>query len=154
MNILIIEDSKSEFVFLSGALRRALDGELSFHHTETLCEGLQWLQDHKKEIDLIFLDLGLPDTDDHKQAFKALQPHSADIPIIISTGDDNKELAKELLSEGAADYIVKGSGRRSSDLLQETVEYAISRHLAVKKLNDKLLQDEQSIHWLTGGYSV
>lgn len=154
MKILIIEDSKSEFVFLSGALQRALDEELSFHHSENITEALEWLNDHKKDVDLVFLDLGLPDTDDHRESFQKLQPFSTEIPIIISTGDADLELAKELLADGAADYIVKGSGRRRSDLLKETVDYALSRHQAVKKLSEKLSEDAQSIHWLTGGYML
>lgn len=50
MKILIIEDSKSEFVFLSGALQRALEEDLSFHHSENITEALKWLNDHKRTL--------------------------------------------------------------------------------------------------------
>lgn len=154
MNILIIEDSKSEYVFLSGALERSLDEPPTIHHKENLKDALDFLQENKETVDLVFLDLGLPDTAGRSDAFAALKPYANRIPVIISTGDEDPELAAELLQEGAADYIVKGGARRRSDLLKETVYYALSRHHAFRKLNDELAAGKHSIHWLSGGYSV
>ena len=154
MEILIIEDNDSEFIFLKNALERAIDENVSITHTDCLHKALNWLEERKGHVDLIFLDLGLPDTYDYLQAFEKLKPYARNTPIIISTGDADEESAKTLLKNGAEDFIVKGSIRRRPDLLKQTVYYAMFRHERVKDLHGRLEMDQQSIHWLSGGYSV
>lgn len=154
MNILIIEDSNSEFVFLRGALERAMDECLSFAHAGSVGAALAWLKDNHEKVDLIFLDPGLPDAQGYEHAFEQIKPYVQEAPVIISTGDNDEELAKKLLLGGAEDYIIKGSIRRRPDLLKQTVHFAMFRHEAVKDLKKRLDMDELSIHWLSGGYSV
>lgn len=154
MKILIIDDNVSECMFLSHALKKAMDTNLECFHEQTIKSALNWLEGNAKDTDLIFLDLGLPDTNDKAESFDLMRPFALDIPIIISTADTNGKLARKLLSKGAEDYIVKGSIKRRQDLLKETVSFALSRHKTVKKLNARLEEDRQSINWLSGGYSV
>jgi len=70
------------------------------------------------------------------------------------SGNEDREIARELIKNGAEDYIVKGGKKRHTDLLRETIEFAMARHKNVKDLASAAEQKEQCVHWLTGGYSV
>jgi CheY-like chemotaxis protein len=58
--------------------------------------------------DLILLDLHLPDMfgEDVLRDLRA-DPSTADIPIVITSADATKDRAKQLLAQGATDYLTK-----------------------------------------------
>ena len=76
------------------------------------------------------------------------------MPIIVVSGNEDGEIARELLRNGFEDYIVKGGKKRNLNVLRETVDFAICRHQATRRLQDSVDQNEQSIRWLSGSYSV
>ena len=90
---------------------------------ETLAEGLQVLD--SCEVDVILLDLALPDSFGI-DTFKAARAHSRRLPIIVLSGSDDEELAIYTMHEGAQDYLVKG--QIDSRLLLRAMRYAVERH--------------------------
>ena len=72
----------------------------------------------EQKPDIITLDIGLPDLDG-ADLLKKLKSHPATrgIPVIVLTGNTDRNTKKELLDLGAAAFLTKPF--RSSDLLQE-----------------------------------
>jgi len=129
LRILIVEDNPADADFIHEMLPQA--GPLNFEvkSAQRLSEAVAQLE--RKNIDLVLLDLGLPDSQG-LQTLHALQKAASDIPVIVMTGNDDHELAMAAVRDGAQDYLVKGqiSGRP----LMRTVRYALARQKAAEAL--------------------
>jgi signal transduction histidine kinase len=61
----------------------------------------------KRTVDIILLDLGLPDAQG-LAAIRRARIAAPDIPLVVLTGMDDEALAGQSLQEGAQDYLIKG----------------------------------------------
>ncbi len=85
----------------------------------------------KAGIDLVLLDLSLPDSQGF-ETFSRILSHERTIPILVLSGTDDEALALKMVHAGAQDYLVKG--RFDSALLARAVRYAIERSSADREL--------------------
>jgi len=154
MNILIIEDSKVEAKILAQTLQRIMDEPVSIQHTATLKDALDTLMARQDTIDLVFLDLKLSDSHEWQDTYDSIAPYTRKIPVIVMSANNDRAVALDVMRRGAEDYIVKGGKKRDVDLLKETIEFSLCRHDLLKKLSSRLAEDNQKMHWVTGGYSV
>lgn len=101
--ILLIEDDKTTSELIQDALQRVSYNVL---HAGSAEEGLKQLS--KQNVDLLILDLTLPDRDG-LEVFKALQKRkeTASIPVIMLTARDDEADVVSGLELGAYDYITK-----------------------------------------------
>ncbi len=100
-SVLIVDDNEDLRFSLSAIVRR--EG----HGVETAADGIQALEVARScIIDIVFLDIGLPDIDGISLISK-LRELSADIGIVMLTGVNDAKTAVEALKAGALDYIVK-----------------------------------------------
>ena len=98
----------------------ALHGSgISLEAVDTLASALAQLAEHR--IDLVLLDLGLPDSEGPDGVRRLLAEHPG-LPLIVLTARDDDATAREALRRGAQDYVVKGSVARLERLLRNTVE--------------------------------
>ncbi len=90
--------------------------------TQTLSEAERYLAG--SPVDIILLDLGLPDAQGMEvvRRAQAAAPH---VPLVVLTGLDDESLASEALKEGAQDYLIKGEIEPRS--LMRALRYAIER---------------------------
>jgi Flp pilus assembly CpaE family ATPase len=77
------------------------------------------------DIDIVLLDLTLPDCDG-METFAALSSRYPEIPVIILTGADSESMALQTIRQGGEDYLVKSNCTR--DLLIRNISYAVVRH--------------------------
>jgi len=129
LRILIVEDNPADADFIHELLPQAGPLHFQVESAQRLSEALARLE--RRDIDLVLLDLGLPDSQG-LQTFHELQKVAADIPVIVMTGNDDQELAMAAVRDGAQDYLVKGqiSGRP----LIRAVRYALARQKAAEAL--------------------
>lgn len=141
MRILYIEDNAEDVVILKKTLKET--GErINLFIAETLSSGIEYIK--KEDIDVILLDLSLPDGNGMESLYKI--QHNASLPIVIISGLDNEEIAIHAVHEGAQDYIVKEE--LNGKFLLHILRYAIERHGLLQKLRSLSLIDE-----LTGLYN-
>jgi len=133
VRILVIEDNPGDFRLLQTSLSEV--GETSFElvHENRLAGGLERLA--REEVDLVLLDLGLPDSGG-LGTFTRLHQQAPNPPVIVLSGTESEEWAVEAVRLGAQDYLVKG--QVSGPLLVRAIRYALQR----KQAQDALLQNE------------
>ena len=68
-------------------------------------EAEKYLAEHA--VDIILLDLGLPDAQG-LDAVRRAHAAAPRIPLVVLTGLDDETLAAQALQEGAQDYLIKG----------------------------------------------
>jgi two-component system, cell cycle sensor histidine kinase and response regulator CckA len=121
--VLVIEDDPVYAAFARATLGRADEPPDHIAYAKTLAGGLAVL-DSDARVNLILLDLGLPDSDG-LDTLVSVRNHAPETAIIVLTGRDDHGLARRAVQHGAQDYIVKGSG--SEKHLTRAVGYAIER---------------------------
>jgi signal transduction histidine kinase/ActR/RegA family two-component response regulator len=120
---LLIEDSPSDVLLLREGLGTDVSGQFALTHVERLEDGLKCLV--RDRFDVVFLDLGLPDSQG-LETMRKLRLQDWDVPVIILTGLDDETLAANALHEGAQDYLVKG--HFDGYWLTRATRYALERH--------------------------
>ncbi len=123
LTVLLIEDNPIDARLLDAMVEASRSAFKVKWIAQTLAEGLQKLD--SEAIDLILLDLTLPDCSGI-ETFKRARAHPSRFPIIILSGLDDEELAIYTMHAGAQDYLVKG--QIDSHLLLRAMRYAVERH--------------------------
>ena len=129
-HILLIEDNPGDTQLVKIFMKDAAF-KYELYLAETLFEGQDVI--NKQEIDIVLLDLSLPDT----QGFKTLNLYLEkvpDVPVIVLTGVNNEIVGYQAVKAGAQDYLVKG--QFDGKLLGRSIRYAIQRHKEVQKLEE------------------
>jgi len=131
LNALIIEDNADDVDFLSRHLGSVKSQQINVESCGLLGIGMRRLA--QGGIDIVFLDLSLPDSTGIDTLTTTSKGFPA-IPVIVLTGSDDDVLCVQALKSGAQDYLVKGKIDPSS--LGRSINYAIERQsfLAVEQL--------------------
>lgn len=124
IKVLLIEDNPPDAVFIEEMLAEEKDFSFDVEWKEKLSIGLERLA--KKGVDVVLLDLNLPDSKGFNTFTKTLA-QAPEIPIIILTGLDDETLAIRAVRTGAQDYLIKK--HVNSSLLVRTIRYAMARRM-------------------------
>lgn len=140
LNILIVEDNKVSAKILEKML---LSSQYPFltEKADTLSIALQNLQNNN--IDLVLLDLNLPDSNGLETIQKVYQAFE-NIPIIAITGEYAQNLGLDAISIGAQDYLIKGE--YNIHLLAKSIYSAIEKKKFEISLNQKTKELENFVH--------
>ena len=120
--LLVVEDNPGDTRLL-----REMFSEQDTHNTElthVVCMSDAEKHLAERKVDVILLDLGLPDAQG-LEAVRRAHAAAPNIPLVVLTGLDDESLAVEALQEGAQDYLIKG--RIDAHGLLRAVRYAVER---------------------------
>ena len=129
LRLLIVEDDIRSARSLRELLEQSSDPSFTIEHVTTASAACDHVQ--RGGIDVVILDLGLPDAKD-LQALSRLDECIHEIPVIILTGSGDETLAAGALHRGAEDYLLKGA--IDYDSLLRSIRYAVERHASVRDL--------------------
>jgi CheY-like chemotaxis protein len=104
LSVLLVEDNPGDARLIRELLRDS--SALRVVSVETLAAALTQLAD--PHMDLVLLDLGLPDSQGVDTVSRVVHEHPA-LPVIVVTGHQEAALAQATAIAGAADYLVKGA---------------------------------------------
>src|SRR3954452_25242493 len=121
-NVLLIEDNPGDGRLIREMLAEDPEAPFRLHFAERLSAGLELLS--AGDSSLVLLDLSLPDSFG-LETFAKVYAHSAAVPIIVLTGNDDQTVALSAVKGGAQDYLVKG--RLDRELLMRSMQYSIER---------------------------
>ncbi|MGA2525035.1 MAG: GGDEF domain-containing response regulator [Smithellaceae bacterium] len=127
IKILLFEDNPGDARLFTETLKDISFQSYEITHVGSLAEGLSILAD--KAIDIILLDLGLPDSQRLDTLIK-LKSQVLGIPIVVLTGIDDEEIALCAVQQGAQDYLVKQ--KINAEVIFRVIRFAIER----QKLQD------------------
>ncbi len=133
LHILLVEDNSTDVLLLEEALAEVGSSEFALTRVKRLDEARALL--HHKYLDVVLLDLGLPDSQG-LETFAQMQREHPTVPILILSGLDNEALAVRAVQDGAQDFLVKG--KINSSTLSRTIRYAIER----KRIEQRLIASE------------
>ncbi len=139
ISVLIIEDNPGDARLIKEMLKESTQYNINLIEHGTLSKGLEELI--KNEIEVILLDLNLPDCSG-LNTISIIHEKVKNIPIIILTGRDDELLAIQSLKLGIQDYLVKG--KIDPILLERSIMYAIERQKVKQELelSKKEIQEE------------
>lgn len=130
--ILLIEDNPEDKAQIGGFLADSGVKHALFH-ADSLYEGSNILKSN--HIDLVLLDLNLPDS----TSFKTLSTYLdrfPQIPVIVITSVNNEIIGNQAIKAGAQDFLVKG--QFDSKLFGRSVRYALQRFRVQSELQETL----------------
>jgi len=151
LNVLLIEDSDTDAFIIQNALSRHHKGA-SCQRASTLKAGEEALE--KGDVDLLLLDLGLPDTESPKDTYDHIKKWSDKLPIIIMTNLKDHDLAKVMVHEGAADFLNKDLIAENPMHIQKVIDFALERHAISKRLMQEAKNKDEILNCFMGGYSI
>lgn len=135
ITILVVEDNPAFTRLVHELLKDSTTNRFDFADTQSLSESIEILK--KQNIDVILLDLGLPDSQGI-DTFRQIQKSSPHTPIIILTGLQDETIAVKTIAEGAQDYFVKGTF--DGNILAKSILFAIER-----KHNENIISEYTGI---------
>ena len=132
IRIILVEDNPGDAIIIQEMLKEIYDNQFDLHRFQRVDEGLKHLNE---DFDIMLLDLNLPDSQGI-ETFNTMNNHAPELPIIILTGLIDEELAINIVSEGALDYLVKG--QIDKQLLSRSIKYSIERkHIEIDLRNSE-----------------
>ncbi len=143
VRLLLVEDDQAYSRILSVRFSRMTEPAFLMHEARTLKEAFRFLQ--KNPVDLILLDLTLPDSRGF-DTYRLFSLEHPEIPVVILSGFDDEALALECVRHGAQDYQVKG--RFDFQVLARFVRFAMERHRQQLRFKALSITDD-----LTGLYN-
>jgi signal transduction histidine kinase len=123
LQVLLVEDNAGDARLLREMFSKEQPGSFELTHLLRMSEAV--IQLAKGGVDIILMDMGLPDGHglDTVRRAHAVAPG---VPLIVITGLDDEALAAQAMKEGAQDYLIKG--QIESRALPRALRHAIERH--------------------------
>jgi PAS domain S-box-containing protein len=134
--VLLVEDNPDDAHLIQALLEEPPLGGFTLERVEGLALALARLG--QAAVDVVLLDLGLPDSQG-PASFAAARRLAPEVPIIILTGFGDESLAIRMVRDGAQDYLVKSEV--DGNVLRRAIRYAIERHRSdseIRRLNETL----------------
>jgi signal transduction histidine kinase len=131
--VLLVEDNPGDARLLREMFNEQGAHDTELTHVECMSEAEQHLAEHA--VDVILLDLGLPDAQG-LEAVRRARAAAPGVPLVVLTGLDDELLAAQALQEGAQDYLIKGQIETRG--LLRALRYAIERQI-MERLKDEFV---------------
>jgi putative two-component system response regulator len=130
--VLLVEDDEEDYQFT-----KELFAELGASTHQ-----LFWVSDYRSAIDasrrdsydVCIVDYRLGGAEDGIDLARELIADGHKMPVILLTGQNDREVDDKAARAGAADFLVKGEV--SAAMLERTIRYAIQSHAALHALHD------------------
>ena len=132
--MLIVEDNRGDARLLSEMLIEQNLHTIVLKHVECMADAEQYLSEHS--VDMILLDLGLPDTQG-LDAVRRAHAAAPRVPLVVLSGLADETMAVHALKEGAQDYLIKGQIEPRE--LVRALRYSIER----KHIEDNLFAEKE-----------
>jgi len=136
LRALLIDDDRDDYLLTRDLLTDAFGAGIALEWAKTYDDGLAALA--RREHDVCLLDYRLgPKTG--LDLLREAAPYRSDVPMILLTGQGQREVDMEAMQAGAADFLTKD--RLQADSLERAVRHALERHrdrIALSKLNEAL----------------
>lgn len=136
LRILLIDDDRDDYVLTRDLLGDGLGGPFALDWASSYDAGLEMLGQRRHDVCLLDFRLGRKTGLDLLRDPAAVQ---SGVPIILLTGQGQREIDLQAMQAGAADYLTKDSLEPIT--LERTIRHALERHrdhAALRQMNEQL----------------
>jgi diguanylate cyclase (GGDEF)-like protein len=137
--VLLVEDNPGDARLVREALNDGLPGQFTVQVAESLKQALETLRSAIDEVDVVLLDLSLPDSQG-LETYRAVHAQCSACPILVLSGLNDESIALKAVNEGAQDFLRKA--RVDSELLPRAIHYAIERNRLLEQVRQLAIIDE------------
>lgn len=144
LRILVVEDDDADFVLIEARVRQLQEAEVL--HAKTLGRAIGILASGR--VDLILLDLGLPDMDGVGGVSQLVEVCPETPLVVLTARSADDPIGLRAIRAGAQDYLEKGA---KLEALNRSVRHSLERHRLVRELQEakgKLEQQAQELNRL------
>jgi diguanylate cyclase (GGDEF)-like protein/PAS domain S-box-containing protein len=120
--MLLIEDNAGDARLIREMFKEPSSQNVELTHVDCMADAEIHLAGHA--VDIILLDLGLPDTQG-LEAVRRAHAAASRVPLVVLSGLDNEKIALQAMQEGAQDYLIKGQIEPRE--LFRALRYAVER---------------------------
>jgi len=135
--LLVVEDDRMIARRLQVLLGKVDGAAYEVAVVGSLADGLSRLA--TETLAVVLLDLSLPEAEG-PETVRRMCTTVQDVPVVVLTGLDDEDLARQALNLGAQDYLVKGE--MATRGIARAIQYAIERHRMQATLRSLALTDE------------
>jgi len=139
MRLLLVEDDEDDYVLTQGLLEDIIAGEYELTWASTPEEARRHFTNNAHDLCLMDYRLG---AEDGLSLLREAPQLGFKGPIIMLTGQDNKQLDREALNAGAEDYLVKSQLNPAG--LARTIRYALTRREMEKERVERLRAETEN----------
>lgn len=130
LQLLVIEDNDDDTCLI-----KTLISDFNIGCTVDVCSNLASGLDtlRTSNPDVVLLDLGLPDSFG-MDTLLAFREDCSDVPVVVLTGNDNFELGRHAVRNGAEDYLAKNE--LHPQRLERAIAYAAERRTVISQRDE------------------
>jgi len=137
--VLLVEDNPGDARLVHESLSEGLPGQFIVEVADSLKQALATLRAAADEVDVVLLDLSLPDGQG-LETYRAVHTLAPAIPILVLSGLNDESIAMKAVNEGAQDFLSKA--RVDGELLPRAIRYAMERHRLLEQVRQLAIADE------------
>jgi diguanylate cyclase (GGDEF)-like protein/PAS domain S-box-containing protein len=127
--MLLIEDNPGDARLIQEMFKEQGSQNVELKHVFCMEDAEKYLELHS--VDVILLDLGLPDVQG-LEAVRRARKAAPDVPLVVLSGLDDESMAIQSMQEGAQDYLIKGQIEPRE--LVRALRYAVERKIIEETL--------------------
>lgn len=131
LRVLLIEDDEDDYILTSEVLREVKGANYAITWVSKYAEALPAMT--RGDHDVCFVDYRLGEGDGISLMTRAIDA-GCRLPMILLTGQGDREIDIKATEAGAADYLVKGEIEAS--VLERTIRYAVARARMLETLSE------------------
>jgi diguanylate cyclase (GGDEF)-like protein/PAS domain S-box-containing protein len=120
--VLLVEDNPGDARLIREMFKEPSSQDVELAHVDCMADAETHLAGHA--VDIILLDLGLPDTQG-LEAVRRAHAAASRVPLVVLSGLDDEKIALQAMQEGAQDYLIKGQIEPRE--LFRALRYAVER---------------------------
>jgi diguanylate cyclase (GGDEF)-like protein len=137
VRVLLVEDDDDDVVLTRAMLAESVGDRFAVDWADTRARGLAKLTSGDYDVALVDHNLG---TETGIDLLREARARGCRVPVIMLTGQRDRDTDLAAMHAGAADYLVKG--RVTSDGLERSIRYARERHRVLEEIRSLSLVDE------------
>jgi len=137
IKVLLIEDDEDDYILTQDIISEIPGKEYELDWASSFEEGVKAIISNAYDVYLLDYRLG---KDSGLELLKKVMQYDLNAPLILLTGQGDREIDLEAMEAGASDFIVKGELR--PDLLDRSIRYSMQqfKHIHELKIKEEELQ--------------
>jgi two-component system cell cycle sensor histidine kinase/response regulator CckA len=129
VDVLLVEDDEEDYMLTEDVFSRIDGTRYALHWVRDYASALSAVAERDYDVCLVDYRLGAENGID---LVRELVANGHDLPVVVLTGNGDRDVDLEATQAGAADYLVKGE--ITSGLLERTIRYAMRSSASLRAL--------------------